>query len=442
MAGPEEETSERRFASYEEHTRGFGSKMLALMGFDPGKGRLGKRESGIKEPIQVICKRQREGLSTVEEIQAVQAAQAARDKLLHEEVWPSEDIYTKRRQGLVAAHSAREDAAGEAEATHCARAVIFSHEVLSDELREFNRLAWRSAFAQRFPHVDILPIAEDPVWTGHTDNSCARYLLACCQISFDDELVRQCVEEKEQQYRQLLNSKLVRRNLHIRELIVGLRKRGWESALVHKGSRQRAQLDIKYLGVEKADFVAVCTGQNLSEADEARPFESLYVDAIRRLCMPKSAGLIVAAHGDVESVRAAALLKLPVVQLSHDSGSPSTISELRGMEIDYFTQACERGPAHMPPAVAELDFLVVGGRCCARFDDDGCWYLAQMDAADERSEHEPHPSAASSSGFVGTVTFCGYGNSQRVTSASVAPLLGAIHSVAIDSAAIDGSRAH
>ena len=105
-ASAEEETSERRFASYEEHTRGFGSKMLALMGFDPGKGRLGKRESGIKEPIQVICKRQREGLSTVEEIQAVQAAQAARDKLLNEEVRPSEDIYTKRRQGLVAAHSA------------------------------------------------------------------------------------------------------------------------------------------------------------------------------------------------------------------------------------------------------------------------------------------------------------------------------------------------
>jgi hypothetical protein len=102
------------------------------------------------------------------------------------------------------------------------------------------------------------------------------------------------------------------------------------------------------------------------------------------------------------------------------------------MEMAYFTQACERGPAHIPPALAELDRLVVGGRCRARFEEDGCWYLAQLDAADDRSDPDLLLPASSDAGFVGTVTFCGYGNSQRVTSASIAPLLGEIHSAAVE----------
>lgn len=39
------------FGRFEQHTTGFGSRMMAKMGFEPGKG-LGRQGEGIAEPVQ------------------------------------------------------------------------------------------------------------------------------------------------------------------------------------------------------------------------------------------------------------------------------------------------------------------------------------------------------------------------------------------------------
>eukprot|EP00126_Sphaerothecum_destruens_P006437 Sdes_comp19350_c0_seq2m10582 len=51
----------QNFASWEKHTTGFGSKMLAKMGFVPGKG-LGAKGSGISKPVQVSSRKIHVGL--------------------------------------------------------------------------------------------------------------------------------------------------------------------------------------------------------------------------------------------------------------------------------------------------------------------------------------------------------------------------------------------
>uniref|UniRef100_A0A6G3ME41 Tuftelin-interacting protein 11 (Trinotate prediction) n=1 Tax=Henneguya salminicola TaxID=69463 RepID=A0A6G3ME41_HENSL len=50
---PQISISEDHFGSWEKHTTGFGSKMLEKMGYAQGQG-LGKRGSGIIEPIQAV----------------------------------------------------------------------------------------------------------------------------------------------------------------------------------------------------------------------------------------------------------------------------------------------------------------------------------------------------------------------------------------------------
>lgn len=54
-----EETGE--FGGFEKHTTGFGSKMLAKMGYVEGEG-LGKRRQGMVEPIQAFSRPTRRGL--------------------------------------------------------------------------------------------------------------------------------------------------------------------------------------------------------------------------------------------------------------------------------------------------------------------------------------------------------------------------------------------
>ena len=50
-AGPQTDTA--RFAAWEEHTRGMGSKLMAAMGFRQGQG-LGPNHAGAAAPIEVL----------------------------------------------------------------------------------------------------------------------------------------------------------------------------------------------------------------------------------------------------------------------------------------------------------------------------------------------------------------------------------------------------
>ena len=50
-AGPQTDTA--RFACWEEHTRGMGSKLMAAMGFRQGQG-LGPNSAGAAAPIEVL----------------------------------------------------------------------------------------------------------------------------------------------------------------------------------------------------------------------------------------------------------------------------------------------------------------------------------------------------------------------------------------------------
>lgn len=194
-------------------------------------------------------------------------------------------------------------------------------------------------------------------------------------------------------------------------LLRQLKKEGWRAGVAHKGSRQRAHLELQLLKL-KENFLTVATAENLSQAECTRPCEELYLETARRLRMGPSAAIIVASERNDDAVRVAMGTKMRLVQIGRSCRSRS-VSELS------FDELCSVGAVpSCPVTLDELDSLVLHGRCQAQFDDDLCWYPAIVDAL-----HMPREVHAPSS-FTAEVTFIGYGNRQVVTERTAKPLMG------------------
>lgn len=201
-----DETPHTNIAQYEEHTLGFGSRMLKKMGFS---GRLGKNGTGRAEPIIPHLKNNKLGLATSEEEEERIQPNARVIAQLQQSLPPSENVYAKRRKlkADVRIHDTETNESDLQFATMCA--VIFDAEILHPDLIELHRQSWESSFHSLYPdHSSAMPPDNHAIWVGKTDECIAQFLLTTGLIPYNEQVVEECIAAKERDYTKLAQATL------------------------------------------------------------------------------------------------------------------------------------------------------------------------------------------------------------------------------------------
>eukprot|EP00658_Telonema_sp_P-2_P035274 TRINITY_DN2567_c0_g1_i5.p1 TRINITY_DN2567_c0_g1~~TRINITY_DN2567_c0_g1_i5.p1 ORF type:complete len:402 (+),score=75.25 TRINITY_DN2567_c0_g1_i5:38-1243(+) len=282
---------------FEQHTTGFGSRILRKMGYSEGHG-LGKDRQGTVDPVSASLRSwsQHQGLS------AGNASAASRTKKR-----PSpqggrqldcEEFEQLRKRRPV---TERADAAPDFEQLRASaemrvsglKAAVFDMSALLQDAELLNCTAWDQCLVQmlgipeevvhKYPAYGLLP-------GGLSDMDSLLHLLAAHHVGFHWSRLDEMLDAKDELYAKHISAAQLRKG--VRPLLSSLQDQGWRFAVVQKGSRRRLKCELRQAGLMN-NFLVQVSLASLSETQQQRPYTDMYTEARLRMQVPEYSTVVL-----------------------------------------------------------------------------------------------------------------------------------------------------
>ena len=388
------------FGAFEQHTKGVGSRILSKYGFE---GRLGKHGTGIRNPVrpatsfQHTQKRRRTQPSSSDTDTTPKLSPAPRSMPVS-----TPAPYTPGEANITPAELKT------LESPHY-RAVIIHFSALCTTATDLNRRAWHRALCEYFDLNDALVgimdkcLARAQFSPFVTDESALRIYAAQIDGIFRERNINaqsllaadssEIIARKDEIYRSLLRDQPHPPIEAIRALIGRLRADRWLVAVVHPGSRARANADLKNMGIK----FMINTSVNASSLPRGchAPYTPLLEEVLARLATNKDKAVVVATC-PYEAIGAQAVgvecLFLPNSEwnpIAHDGKSRGRVLHARDIgftggvapELNHSTldkAILNRLAGTRSRIKSKQAVLKKGDRCLALFTADGLLYPARI----------------------------------------------------------------